>query len=92
MSSPPLHSSSDTGKADREDEPSGIRISLTVANRYTFDTDLVTGRQIKETAGVPAGFTLYRRTPSGNELIPDDAEVELHHGDHFFARSASSIA
>ena len=91
MSSPSLHPSSDTGKARGADGPSGIRISLTVANRYTFDTDLVTGRQIKETAGVPAGFTLYRRTQGGNEPIPDDEQIELHNGDHFFARSASSI-
>jgi hypothetical protein len=90
MSSPTLHPSSNAGNADREDEPSGIRITLTVANRYTFDTHLVTGRQIKETAAVPAGFTLHRRTPSGNELVLDDAEVELHNGDHFFARPSST--
>jgi hypothetical protein len=59
---------------------SSIRISLTVANRYTFDTDLVTERQIKETAGVPAGFTLYRRTQGGNEPIPDDAGRWLRPG------------
>ena len=90
MSSSSLHQGPDAGSAEREDGPSDIRISLTVANRYTFDTDLVTGRQIKETAGVPARFTLYRRTPSGNEPIPDEAQVELHNGDHFFARPPSS--
>ncbi|MGH2596164.1 MAG: hypothetical protein ACRDH7_09395 [Actinomycetota bacterium] len=90
MSSPSLHPSSDAGTAERENEPSGIRISLTVAHRYTFNTDLVTGSEIKETAGVPAGFTLHRRTHGGNESIPDDAEIALHNGDHFFARPPSS--
>jgi hypothetical protein len=28
----------------------------------------------------------------GNQPIPDDAQVELHHGDHFFARPTSSAS
>lgn len=63
-----------------------LRISITVNNHYTFDTDIVTGKQIKETANIPAGFALFRRTHGGNEPIPDDAPVELSNGDHFFAR------
>jgi hypothetical protein len=90
MSSPSLHPSSDADNADRENEASGVRITVTVANRFTFDARRLTGRQIKEATGVPTGFALYRRTPSGNEPIPDDAKVELHNGDHFFARPSSS--
>jgi hypothetical protein len=93
MSSPSLHESSDgsaevTHRKDAHGEggPTGVRITVTVANRYTFDKDLVTGRQIKEAARVPPGFALYRRTPAGNEPIADDAQIELHNGDHFFAR------
>ncbi len=93
MSSPPLHDGSDESAeathrkgARRGGGPSSVRFTVTVANRYTVDTDLVTGRQIKETAGVPPGFALYRRTPAGNEPIADDAQIELHNGDHFFAR------
>jgi hypothetical protein len=60
-----------------------------VQNRHTFDTGLATGRQIKDTANVPAGFALYRRVQGGNQPIPDDAQVESHNGDHSFARAAS---
>jgi hypothetical protein len=67
-----------------------VRVSITVNNRHTFDTNVVTGKQIKEKANVPAGFALYRRTPGGNEPIPDDASVGLRNGDHFFARPLGS--
>jgi hypothetical protein len=63
-----------------------LRISVTVNNRYAFVAEVVTGRQIKEKANIPAGFALYRRMRGGNEAILDDASVELHDGDHFFAR------
>jgi hypothetical protein len=63
-----------------------IRITVVIANGYAFDAEVVTGRQIKEKASVPAGFALYRRTRGGNESIRDDDTVELHDGDHFFAR------
>jgi SAM-dependent methyltransferase len=97
MSLPSLHGSSDKSAAvaDAKDasgasRPSGVRITVIVQNRYAFDTEFVTGRQIKEKAGVPPGFALYRHVRGGNELIPDDAQVELHNGDHFFARPPSS--
>ena len=51
---------------------------------------MVTGRQIKEKANLPPDFALYRRTRGGNESIRDDDTVELHEGDHFFARPSAS--
>jgi len=69
---------------------SSVRITVTVANRFTFDTEVVTGRQIKETAGVPEGFALYRRGQGGNLPIVDDEQIELRRGDHFFARPSSN--
>jgi hypothetical protein len=97
MRSPSLHEGSHEGAAardakgtDRVNRPSSVRITVIVQNRYTFDTELVTGREIKETADIPAGFALYRRVQGGNELISDDAQVELRNGDHFFARPSSS--
>jgi hypothetical protein len=99
MSSSSLHESSDQtaevaqrNDARREDPPSSVRITVIVQNRYTFDTHRVTGRQIKETASIPLGFALYRRTQGGNEPIRDDAPVELRNGDHFFARSSSNAS
>jgi hypothetical protein len=67
-----------------------VRISITVNNRHTFDTNVVTGKQIKEKANVPAGFALCRRTRAGNESIRDDDAVELRDGDHVFARPPAS--
>lgn len=97
MSSHSLHEGSDGSAvvthpddARPEGGPSTVRISLTVVNHHTLHTPLVTGRQIKEKAGVPAGFSLYRRTRGGNEPILDDAPVELRDGDHFFALPSTS--
>ncbi len=93
MSSPSLHESPDDSAAVSEangahgvSRPSSVWVTVIVQNRHTFDTRLVMGRQIKERAGIPAGFALYRRVQGGNEPIADDARVELHNGDHFFAR------
>lgn len=49
-----------------------IHITVVVANRYTFDTEVVTGKQIKEKANIPAGFPLHRRMRGGNEPIHDE--------------------
>jgi hypothetical protein len=72
--------------AERENWSPRIRITVVIANRYAFDAEVVTGKQIKEKANAPAGFALYRRSRAGNESIRDDDTVELHDGDHFFAR------
>jgi hypothetical protein len=48
------------GHADAEGEnPSPkIRVTVVVANRFAFDTETVTGRQIKEKANLPSiGFS-----------------------------------
>lgn len=80
----------DAKDTEGENRPSRVRITVIVQNRYTFDTEVVSGKQIKETANIPAGFALYRRVQRGNEPIPDDAPVELRNGDHFFARPHSN--
>ena len=99
MPSPSLHESSDENRevahrnvTRREDRPSSVGITVIVQTRYTFDTDRVTGMQIRETAGVPAEFALYRRAQGGNEPIAEDAQIELHNGDHFFARPSSNAS
>jgi hypothetical protein len=97
MTSHSLHDHRDetTETVDAEDprteqQPPSISVTVIVQNRYTFGAELVTGRQIKKTADVPADFALYRRVKGGNEPIPDDLQVELRNGDHFFARPSSS--
>jgi SAM-dependent methyltransferase len=86
MSSRFLHTGSDeqvetAHDARHERRGSSVRITVTVANRYVFDAEAVTGRQIKERARVPAAFALYRRKPDRNEPIADDEQIELHNGD-----------
>lgn len=81
----------DTKDTGGEKRP--LRISITVNNHYTFDTAVMTGRQIKETANIPAGFALYRRVQGGgNDSIGDDESVELRNGDHLFARQPPKVS
>jgi hypothetical protein len=51
-----------------------------------LDGPSATGRQIKEIAGIPTSFVLFRRTAGAPEAIPDDRLVEVRDGDHFFAQ------
>ena len=60
--------------------------------RYRFDHELVTGRQIKEKAGIPDSYSLYLRRPGDNEPIADDEEVTMHEGDVFFSRPPSNVS
>jgi hypothetical protein len=95
MSSSFIHRGSDegadlAGPSGAEGGPSAVRITVIVQNRCTLDAVLVTGTQIKERANVPKGFVLYRRVKNGSEPIVDDVLIELHDGDHFFARPPSN--
>jgi hypothetical protein len=63
---------------------------VVVAHHCSFDTEVVTGKQIKDRANIPAGFSLHRRSSGGNEPVGDDETVELRKGDHFFARPPSN--
>jgi hypothetical protein len=79
-----------THTEDTERENGRVRITVMVQNRSSFDTRLVTGREIKESAKVPPDYALYRKAEGGNEPVDDDALVELRNGDHFFARPSSN--
>jgi hypothetical protein len=76
--------------AERKSGPSRVHITVIVQNRYTLDAGPMTGKQIKEMANVSTGFLLHRRVKGGNEPISDDALIEPHSGDHFFARPPST--
>jgi len=75
-----------------EARPSKIHVTVIIQNRYTFDVEVVTGKQIKDRANIPAGFSLHRRAKGGNEPIRDDELVALRNGDHFFARPPSNVS
>ena len=59
---------------------------------YHFESDDVTGLQIKEQADIPDNYSLYLRREGSNEPIADDERVELHHGEHFFSRPPSNVS
>jgi hypothetical protein len=82
----------DTDDTQDEDRQSKIHITVVIADQYSFDTEVATGRQIKEKTNIPVGFALYRRVRGGNEPIHDDEPAELHDGDHFFARPPSNVS
>jgi hypothetical protein len=65
---------------------SHVRITVITQNRYTLEAEVVTGRQIKEMAGIPPTFALFRRGSAGKEPVSDDAEIRVRNGDHFFAQ------
>jgi hypothetical protein len=97
MRSHPLHDRRDettesvaAEESRTEQQPPSVSVTVTVQHRYTFGAEPVTGRQIKEMAGVPADFALYRRIKGGTEPIPDDLQLELRNGEHLFARPPAS--
>lgn len=59
---------------------------------YEFDTDAVTGADIKAKASIPTDYSLYRQSHGSNEPIADSETVSLHNGDHFFSRPPSNVS
>ena len=74
---------------ETEERTPKVRITVIIQNRYTLDTEVVTGRQIKEMAGIPPTFALFRRGSGGKEPVDDEGEVRVRNGDHFFAQPGS---
>jgi hypothetical protein len=66
--------------------PSKVRITTLIQSRHTLNGPTATGKQMKEVAGIPTDFALFRRAGGAPEAIPDDVAVEVHDGDHFFAQ------
>lgn len=55
-------------------------------NPYSFESDDVTGRQIKDKAGIPEDHSLYLRQDGSDKLIRDDEHVQLEDDEHFFSK------
>ncbi|MEK6299805.1 MAG: multiubiquitin domain-containing protein [Acidobacteriota bacterium] len=60
--------------------------------KIEFDTDHVSGQQIKQRAGVPAEYDLARRHGQKLELVTNDQTVEIKDGDHFVALPPGTIS
>ena len=69
-----------------------VEFSKTDQRKVEFDTDHVTGAQIKEKAGVPANNDLGRRVQGRIEFVADDQQIEIKNGDHFVLLPAGTIS
>jgi hypothetical protein len=76
---------------DEEKKHKGVNVVIN-DKHYHFEDDDATGQQIKEKAGIPVDYSLYRRHHGGNEPISNEETVELHNGDHFFSRPPSNVS
>lgn len=52
----------------------------------------VTGLEIKEAAGVPIDFTLYRRRGSHLDEVQNDEGVKIHEHEEFVAVSGQDVS
>jgi hypothetical protein len=80
---------SDTNTEHTEHHPVEVVIN---DKKYAFEHHVRTGREIKEKAGIPLDYSLYRRSPGQNEPISNDEDVTLHNGEHFFSRPPSNVS
>lgn len=79
-------------QADRDGREHKPVTVIVDGEHVTFPTDDVTGREIKDKAGIPLDYSPYLRHPGDNEPISNDEEVELHEGEHFFSRPPSNVS
>lgn len=69
-----------------------LEIDRHTKKKLEFNTDEVTGRQIKEKAGVPLQDDLARREGDGLELITNDEVINIKDGEHFVALPPGTIS
>lgn len=69
-----------------------VELSQTDHRKVEFDTDIVTGAQIKAEAEAPLEDDLGKRAKGLIEYVPDDQEIEIKNGDHFVVLPAGTIS
>jgi hypothetical protein len=69
-----------------------LEIDRTTKKRLEFNTDDVTGREIKEKGGVPLEDDLARREGEQLELVTDDQVIRIHDGERFVALPPGTIS
>lgn len=60
--------------------------------KIEFDTDHVTGLQIKQHAGVPVDYDLARRQGQKLELVTNDQTIEIKDGEQFVVLPPGTIS
>ena len=69
-----------------------VELSKNDKKKIEFDTDHVTGLQIKERAGVPIDYDLARRHGQKLELITNDQTIEIKDGEQFVVLPPGTIS
>ena len=69
-----------------------VEFSKTDHRKVEFDTDHVTGAQIKARAGAQPNSDLGRRVHGKIEFVADDQLIEIKDGDHFVILPAGTIS
>jgi hypothetical protein len=69
-----------------------LEIDRNNKKKLEFDTDQVTGRQIKEQGGVPLDHDLARRQGEKLELITNDQVITIKNGEHFVALPPGTVS
>jgi hypothetical protein len=69
-----------------------LEIDRHTTKKLEFKTDEVTGRQIKQTGGVPLDDDLALRKDEHLELITNDQTIKIRDGEHFVALPPGTIS
>ena len=60
--------------------------------RVEFHQDRITGREIKQKAGVPSDYELAIHRGHKLEPVRDDEVIEIHNGERFIAVPGGSVS
>jgi hypothetical protein len=69
-----------------------IHIDKVTVKKLTFHQDEVSGKQIKEAAGVPIDSDLGIKEHSGLRLVTNDQIIKIKNGEHFEVLPAGTIS
>jgi hypothetical protein len=69
-----------------------LEIDRHSTKRLEFDSDDVSGKQIKEAGGVPLADDLAIRRGERLELVTNDQVIEIHDGERFVALPPGTIS
>jgi len=69
-----------------------LEIDRTTKKKLEFETDRVSGREIKDNGGVPPDHDLAKRQGERLELVTNDQVIEIKNGDHFVALPPGTIS
>jgi hypothetical protein len=69
-----------------------LEVDRTTRKKLEFNTDRVSGRQIKEKGDVPLDWDLAKRQGERLELVTNDRIIEIRDGEHFVALPPGTIS